>query len=320
LDRLFQVGPLRRVDHGHRGRRSVALDCRIVEEDGDLAATPVATRRQFVKTSAVAVSVTAVGPASALASRPLKEPRFGLGIASYSLRELSRSRAVEVIRSLGAQHVCIKSFHLEYGESASALRAGAREFRDAGIAIVGGGVVPMKETDDLRSRFEYARTCDMPLMVIDPVPATLPSIERLVREYGIRVAIHNHGPESEFFPTPYEALERLEGRDPRMGVCLDVGHATRAGVDIVQAARDAGSRLLDVHIKDLRDLADGSTGCIVGRGRMPLAALFHQLAEIEFAGFANLEYEIDAFDPEPGMTESFAYMRGIRDGLTATTG
>jgi sugar phosphate isomerase/epimerase len=278
----------------------------------------VATRRQFLKTSAAGASLSAISPAAPLVSGAVKRPVFGLGIATYSLRALSRARAIEVIRSIGARYAAVKSFHLEYADPVPALEAGAKEFRDAGIQIVGGGVVPMKETDDIRERFEYAHVCGMPLMTIDPDPPMLPTIEAMVREYDIAVAIHNHGPESEFFPSPYEVLEYVDSLDARIGVCMDVGHTTRCGVDIIQAARDTGSRLLDVHLKDLRDLRDGSTQCRVGRGSMPLADLFHQLAEMEYAGYANLEFEIDELGPEPGMAESFAYMRGIRDGLMVT--
>ena len=100
-----------------------------------------------------------------------------------------------------------------------------------------------------------------------------------------------------------------------MGLCVDVGHTARAGADVVQALADAGPRLLDMHVKDLRDLAVKESQCVVGEGRMPVADIFRQLQAMRYAGYANLEYEIDADDPLPGMQRSFAYMRGVLAGL-----
>jgi sugar phosphate isomerase/epimerase len=155
----------------------------------------------------------------------------------------------------------------------------------------------------------------MPLMVIAPTPATLPRIERFVEEYGIQVAIHNHGPEDPYFPGPQDALPVIRDMDPRVGVCLDVGHTTRTGIDIVEAIGLSGDRLLDVHIKDLRDLKVKESQCIVGEGAMPIARIFEQLEKMSYPGYVNLEYEIDAENPLPGMKQSFAYMRGVLAGL-----
>jgi sugar phosphate isomerase/epimerase len=104
--------------------------------------------------------------------------------------------------------------------------------------------------------------------------------------------------------------------DPRVGVCVDVGHTTRTGVDVVEAIAEAGDRVLDLHIKDLRDLRDKESQCIVGHGAMPVAAIFRQLVKMGYGGYVNLEYEIDAKDPLPGMKESFAHMRGVLAGMS----
>jgi sugar phosphate isomerase/epimerase len=107
--------------------------------------------------------------------------------------------------------------------------------------------------------------------------------------------------------------------DPRMGVCLDVGHTTRTGIDIIEAMNLSGDRLLDVHIKDLRDLKVKESQCIVGEGAMPIARIFEQLEKMSYPGYVNLEYEIDADNPLPGMKQSFAYMRGVLAGLHKAT-
>ena len=105
--------------------------------------------------------------------------------------------------------------------------------------------------------------------------------------------------------------------DPRFGLCVDIGHTTRTGADVVQEIADAGDRVLDLHMKDLNDLMDKRSQCVVGEGKMPIVEIFKQLKKMKFSGYANLEFEIDKNDPTNGMKQSFAYMRGVLAGLEA---
>ena len=278
-------------------------------------------RREFLRTTALGAAGLALsaGTTACGAARPPGVAADGirLGVATYSLRELSRADAIAAIDALRARYVSIKSFHLPYEGTSEELAAGRREFENAGLEIVGGGVITLQQEDeaDIRGYFEYAAACGMPLMVIAPSRATLPLIERFVREYDIEVAIHNHGPEDPYFPGPRDALPVIRDMDPRVGLCVDLGHTTRTGVDIVEAIAEAGDRVLDVHVKDLRDLMDRDSQCIVGEGAMPIVAIFRQLVDMNYLGYVNIEYEIDAADPLPGMQRSFAYMRGVLAGM-----
>ncbi len=276
-------------------------------------------RRTFVKqTAAVGLGAAVLGRPRGLHGAQTPSAPVRLGVASYSLRELGRDAAIAAVQALGTPYVNVKSVHLPYEDPPEALAAGCRAFEEAGLQIVGGGTIYLQKDDDadIRKHFDYARACGMPLMVIGPTPQTLPRIERFVKEYGIAVAVHNHGPEDEYFPGPRDVLPVIEHMDPRVGVCVDVGHTTRTGVDVVEAIAEAGGRMLDLHIKDLRDLRDKESQCIVGHGAMPVAPIFRQLLKMGYAGYVNLEYEIDAKDPLPGMKESFAYMRGVLAGIS----
>jgi len=155
----------------------------------------------------------------------------------------------------------------------------------------------------------------MPMMVCGPARDTLPELDKLVKEFNIKAAIHNHGPEDKHFPTPQSILEAIKGMDARVGVCVDVGHSARAGADILDSLRESGARLFDVHIKDLRSTARRDDPVPVGEGVLPIVAIFKTLKEMNFQGGVMLEYEIDADDPMPGMAKSFAYMRGVLAGL-----
>lgn len=279
------------------------------------------SRRRFLKAAALGSVGAALGSPVAVGSVEAAQRRsaasFTLGVASYSLREFSRAEAIAMIKALRASAVSVKSFHLPYEDAPDELAAGGRAFEEAGLTIVSGGNNTISEdTDDhVRMFFDYARAAGIPMLVIAPTPENMPRIERFVKEYDIRVAIHNHGPEDQHFPAPADALKVIKDMDPRVGLCVDVGHTARTGVDVVAAIAEAGDRLLDMHMKDLRDLSDEGSQCIVGEGAMPVAGIFRQLAAMNYQGCVNLEYEIDPDDPLPGMQRSFAYMRGVLAGL-----
>jgi len=290
----------------------------------------VPDRRTFLKTSAAAVLTPwpAIGtsppdPLSPSLRSGQAVPERGdvgvkLGVASYSLRNFPRAKAVAMVQALGTPYINLKSVHLPFELSPAELAAARQEIEAAGLEIVGGGVISFdQDTDaDVEKYFAYAKAAGMPLITAHAAAPTLPRIERFAKQYDIKVAIHNHGPEDKNFPSPYDALKHVKNMDRRMGLCIDIGHTVRTGTDVVRAVADAGPRLLDMHAKDLRDLSAKGSQCIVGEGAIPIAAVFDQLQAIHYTGYVNLEYEIDADDPLPGMKQSFAYMRGVLAGLS----
>jgi sugar phosphate isomerase/epimerase len=191
------------------------------------------------------------------------------------------------------------------------------EFTKAGLTIVSVGNTDLKIEDPavLRRYFEYARNCGAGTIVAAPTHATLPAVEKLAKEFNIRVAIHTHGPEDENFPSPKVVLDAVKGMDSRMGLCMDVGHSMRAGANVVQEVVNAGPRLFDMHMKDLKNGTDKQSQCEVGEGVMPVVAIFKQLKKIGYKGNVNLEYEINSDNPVPGMQRSLGYMKGVLAGL-----
>src|SRR4029434_9176687 len=122
----------------------------------------------------------------------------------------------------------------------------------------------------------------MRLIVATMHPDLVPRVERFAKQYDIKVAIHNHGPEDKLFPSPYDVLKVVKSMDQHMGLCIDLGHTARTGTDVVQAIADAGSRLLDMHAKDLRDFNAKESQCIVGEGIMPFPDIFRQLQKMQY--------------------------------------
>jgi sugar phosphate isomerase/epimerase len=244
-------------------------------------------------------------------------PTFKLGVASYSLREFPLDTALAMIKTLRTPYVNFKSVHVPYEKTPEELAAIRKLIEDGGFQIVGGGTITFeKDTDaDVERYFMYAKAAGMPTMVCTGNPAVLPRVEKFAKQYDIKVAIHNHGTEDKNFPSPYDVLKHVKGMDARMGLCIDVGHTVRTGTDVVKAIVDAGLRLHDLHLKDLTDFTSRDSQVAVGEGKIPFPAIFRALQKIKFSGYANLEYEINAKDPLPGMQVSFAYMRGVLAAL-----
>jgi sugar phosphate isomerase/epimerase len=278
---------------------------------------PSASRRSFLR-----ASLGATGSALALSSLDLAKsatgdhPELKLGIASYSLRKFPRAEAIQMIKRLGVRYVNIKSYHLPLDSTPDQIREARKEFEDAGLIIVGGGNIEFRKDDegDIRHKFEYAKLAGMPLIVCAPTKVTLPKLEKFVQEFDIKIAVHNHGPK-DIFPAPQDALKILGNMDARCGVCLDVAHTAEAGVDPLDAIKASQSRLLDMHIKDMRVFGDVNTLCDAGDGVLPIPAIFSELHKMRYTGCVNLEYEINENDPFFGMARSYAYMRGVLAGL-----
>ena len=259
----------------------------------------------------------AMSSSAGVSPNPMMPGAIKLGVASYSLREFPLDKALEMIKALRTPYANFKSVHVPYEKTPVELAELRRKIEAAGVRIVGGGTITFdKDTDaDVEKYFAYAKNAGMPTIVCTMEHAILPRVEKFAKQYDIKVAIHNHGPEDKHFPSPYDVLKAVNGMDSRMGLCMDIGHATRAGANIVQAVLDAGPRLHDMHIKDLANGTSRDSQVAVGEGTLPIPALFRALQKINFPGYVNLEYEINAKDPLPGMQVSFAYMRGVLAGI-----
>jgi sugar phosphate isomerase/epimerase len=281
------------------------------------------SRRSFLRNAALAACAVSASPAiSRSTSLPAvedpRQPQIKLGVCSYSFHKFDRAHVLDFVRQLKTPWLNVKDVndHLPM-TPASATGEALAAYKAAGIELTAAGVIyfPTSDSSDIRQKFEYAKRAGVPLIVGSPTRETLPAVEPFIKEYNIRLAIHNHGPEDKQWPSPLDVLKAVEPMDPRVGLCIDVGHTARTGTDVVQAIHKAGPRLFDLHMKDLADMSKKESQVAVGEGKMPVRAIFEALHAIRYQGFVDLEYEIHEDDPLPGMIESFAYMRGVLAGM-----
>jgi sugar phosphate isomerase/epimerase len=276
-------------------------------------------RRSFLKTGLLgATTLAAAGPLAAAGLgqtvKPERDPWASLkmGMASYSLRKFNLDEAIAMTRQAGLTYISLKDVHLPF-KSTSAERATARQkVQDAGLVLLSGGVIYMKNNEEeIRGYFEYAKEASMPTIVCAPEPAALDTVEKMVKQFEQRIAIHNHGPDSPQYPSPLDVLSLIQERDARMGICMDVGHTVRLGQDPVAVIQRCSTRLYDFHMKDVTAAARNGSATEVGKGVIDIVAVLRALLKMNYPYHVGLEYEAHADAPMPGIVESLAYMRGV---------
>src|SRR6266478_3853954 len=280
------------------------------------------SRRHFVRSSALAATALAV-PNDAFTIARVPPPSDGaspirLGVASYTFRNFNRAQMIGFLKQLNVSEVNLKDVKDHLPSATPEETAALADYAAAGIKLHAAGTVyfDKDEDDDIRSKFEYCKRAGISVIVAgDPAPETLPRIEKFVKEYDIRMAIHNHGPEDKLWHSPLDVLKAVRSMDPHIGCCIDVGHTARAGTDVVQAIHEVGARVFNVHMKDLTTFQSKESQVAVGEGIMPVKKIFEALSVIKYQGFVDLEYEVHPDDPMPGVIGSFAYMRGVMAGM-----
>ena len=286
------------------------------------------TRRAALRTAALgALALPLVNLRSAAAGQPAattpsgggREHGLRLGIASYSTRMMSLDETIATIKALRITNTGLFKAHCNW-ETATVdeCRAVGEKLRAAGLALTGSGVINLPNDEaKVRKAFENVRAAGMSTMICKPDPVALPLVEKFVKEFDLKLAIHNHGPEDNVFPSPDHVWRAIEHFDARIGFCIDVGHAARAGTNPADVLRKYAARLYDVHMKDTVALA-GATKDLpmeIGAGRLDIRGMLRALLDINYSGVVSFEYEKPTGNPVTGLAESLGYVRGMLAGM-----
>ena len=270
------------------------------------------TRKDFLKTLGLTGVATmfSIKPATSKAPLAASYP-FPLGLASYTFREFSLEDTIAMTQRLGLQKIALKSMHLPLDASPAAIKAAAQKVRDAGLELYGAGVIYMKSEDEVNNAFEYAKTAGMDVIIGVPNHELLPLVEKKVKEYNIKLAIHNHGPGDDLYSSPNDVYKKIENLDQRIGFCIDIGHVVRIKEDPAELAIKYKDRLYDCHFKDVNKREADGTPVEVGRGVIDIPKFLETLIKINYTGTLALEYEKDGKDPLAGAAESVGYIKGV---------
>lgn len=296
------------------------------------------TRRSLLKSAAIGTAFSALRPLAGLAQAPASGagsqaappapasattlpddkqfPHLTVGICSYSLRTIPAAQALPDMQHLGVRHFSLKEVHLPLASTPEQRRDFRQQAEQLGLKIASCGVIYLKNDEALmRQAFDYVKDLGAPVVVIGVSKEMLPTLDKVIKDYDIKAAIHNHGPNDKLFPSPLEAYDAVQPFDKKIGICMDIGHTFRMHEDLVADAKKMHDRLYSIHFKDLDSGEIKAKGVPCGTGVLPLVPLLKELVRSQYAGEVQLEYEVDAKDPLPGSAESLGFIRGVLQSI-----
>ena len=281
------------------------------------------SRRDFFKKAGAGIA--AMGVTSTLSTvnvygseapaAPKKEELFKIGVAGWTFFKVKLDPALEIMEKAGSNYLCIKSFHLPYDATTEQIAQFHAKLKAKGVTGLAVGPVNLKSEKEVDQMFEYAKKVGVKIMSAVPSFEMLPYVDKKVKEYDIKVAIHNHGVGDQLYPSLKSIYDKVKDLDVRVGMCHDVGYTRQLGFDPAAETIKYGKRIHDVHLKDIDSEGKDMKDVPVGRGIVDIPALVKALRKIKYKGVVHLEYEKDPEDNLAGITESLGYFKGVIAGL-----
>jgi inosose dehydratase len=276
------------------------------------------TRRSFLQAGAA----TAAG---LLGSRPASAAGdligdISLGVQSYTFRSFNLEQALRRMKDLGIKNAEFYSAHIPPTSTAEQLKMILGMCKEYEVVPVGFGVQAFGADHDANKRtFDFAKAIGVKYLSADPAPNSFDSLDKLVAEYNIAIAIHPHGPSGKALHRWYSAeviMKAVENHHRLIGACLDTGHLIRAAqlgerLDPAQQVRLMGARNFAMHLKDHDNRRKEDVVFGAPEGALDVAAVIAALREVRFNGAISIEYEAHPQDPSPDMKKCVDYVRGV---------
>ena len=273
------------------------------------------SRRQFFKLAGsgiLAAGVSSVYSTTGISSLVSKTAdTFSIGMAGYTFMDFTVEKTIEMMKRTGVTNLSLKDFHMPMNSTREQINAVLDKFKSAGINVYTVGVVYMKTQESVDQAFEYAKMAGVKIIVGAPDYALLPYVEKKIKSYDFKMAIHNHGPDNPLYPDATDIWNHIKDLDARIGICIDIVHTTRDGQDPSVDIFKYRSRIFDMHVKDVDKAAKEGITVEMGRGIIDIPKVIETLRKIKYSGMCSLEFEKDMSDPLPGIAESIGYLKGV---------
>lgn len=248
-----------------------------------------------------------------------EQSSFHLGMAGYTFVKFDLDRTLAFMKQIDVHYLCIKDFHLPLDADAGQIARFKQKLAEAEVLGYAVGPIYMKDVEAVDMAFDYAQRVGVDLIVGvpgvwgDSAPRydVLDRVEQKVKETGIRYAIHLHGPDMALYPDATSIWNDIKSRDPRLGICLDIGHDLRAGSDPVNDLKRYRQRIFDIHLKDVTAPTKAGHAIVLGRGVIDFPRFVKMLRKVGYKGSVSLEYEKDMTDPFIGIAESVGYFKAV---------
>ena len=273
------------------------------------------TRREFIERSGLGIAGLSFNPFRDLPKKNKKPVPFRLGLASYSFRNYPLDKVLAMANRLQISRLSFKSMHLPLESSEQDIKTFLARLKEANIVGYAGGVIYMTKKEEVDNAFRYAGLAGMEMIIGSPAHELLPQVEAYVKKTGIKVAIHNHGPDEKVYPSPESVYQMIKDLDPGIGLCMDIGHTARLGLDPAEQFKTYSHRILDMHIKDVTAPTPSGETIEIGRGIIDFPSFVRELVKGEYQGTTSFEYEKDADDIMPGLSESVGFFKGVIESV-----
>jgi sugar phosphate isomerase/epimerase len=238
---------------------------------------------------------------------------FKISFAGYTFRHFDLDTTLEMMQKMDARYLCIKDFHLPYKSTDEEIAAFHAKLAAKKVTGYGVGPIYMTTEAEADERFDYARRAGMKLIVGVPNYELLPYVEKKVKEYNVHYAIHIHGPDKDLYPNATDVIKHVKNLDPRIGVCLDIAHTTRDGLDPVSDLKKYYERIFDIHLNDATEAKKEGQLCELGRGIIDIPAFVRELRRLKYNGACSIELTANKENTYAAAAESIGYIRGVAD-------
>lgn len=278
------------------------------------------TRRIFLKKASGSVAIATIAPSVALtaapetAGRPAAGDLFKLGMAGYTFLHFKLDQALAMMKKVDVHYLCIKDFHLPFNSTDEQIATFHQTLKNSDVTGYAVGPIYMKSTQQIDDGFSYAKRVGVKLIVGVPDAELLPYVDKKVKEYDMRYAIHIHGPDIKLWPNASSVMDAVKNLDARIGLCFDMGHDARFGDDPIADLKKYAKRIFDIHLKNVSAASKEGKTCELGRGVIDIPAFVAMLRKVKYDGSCSLEYEKDMKDPLAGIAESVGYFNGVCAG------
>ena len=275
----------------------------------------MSNRRSFVKNTLGVLAVASL-PGAELKAAPKSPYIPKLGVAGYSFVNFNLDDSLKMMKRLDIKYLCIKDFHLPFKSTDQQIQDFHKKLADYGVkGYAVGPIYVNKSRKDIDDAFDYAKRVGVDLIVGIPKIEDLAYVSQKTDEYGIRFAIHNHGPQDKLYPNATVVYNYVKNLSSRLGLCFDMGHNSRDGQDSVKDLKRYANRIFDMHFKDITEPTNEGVTTELGKGIMDIPKFMKTLKEINYQGVCSLEHEKDMKDPLAGIAESKGYFYGVIDSL-----
>ena len=284
-------------------------------------------RRTFIRTSITCAAALALsGTSETIKAADHKQKKAGknhtfklshpkdsfhLGMAGWTFHKFDLEKTLETMKQLDVHYLCIKDFHLPLDSSEEDISKFHKKLTESNVIGYGVGPIYMKSEAEVDRAFAYAQRVGVKVLVGVPNYELLDYVEKKVKQYDIKLAIHLHGPDMPMYPNAEDIWNNVNNRDARMGMCLDIGHNLRYGSDSLSDYKKYHSRVFDIHLKDVTGNTKADKSVELGRGCIDFPLFVKLLRKYNYTGSVSLEYEKDMSNPFMGIAESVGYFRGI---------